>query len=66
MRKGGGGGEGKFLRADSKGKKGQENKGRTGKSFPLTYLPHPRISAMKDKMEWINGNQIQIIVETYT
>ena len=50
MRKGGGG-EGKFLRADSKVKRAKNNvnKGRTGKSFPLTYPSHPRISAMEDK-----------------
>ena len=49
--KGGGGGEGKFLRADSKGKKGQEQRKQreNRESFPLTYPSHPRISAMEDK-----------------
>ena len=46
--KGGGGvgGGGKLMRADGKGKKGQEKR---KERETRTYPPHPRISAMKDK-----------------
>ena len=65
-RKEGVGGGGKLMRADGKGKKGQEKR---KERETRTYPPHPRISAMKDKngvSRKINGNHIQIIVETCT
>ena len=69
-RKGGVGGGGKLMRADGKGKKGQEKrKERENQEKFFSNLPYPRISAMKDKngvSRKINGNHIQIIVETCT
>ena len=62
MRKGGGGGEGKFLRADSKGKKGQEKR-----TLPTLAFRLWKIWKIKDRVSRkINGNHIQIIAETYT
>ena len=57
-RKGGVGGGGKLMRADGKGKKGQEKRKEreNREKFSRTYPPHPRISAMKDKKWSVQEN----------
>ena len=47
------GGGGKLMRADGKGKKGQEKR---KERETRTYPPHPRISAMKDKKWSVQEN----------